>query len=484
MADPKHAKILRSGVKEWNLWRERNPAIVPDLCGTNLCGLDLRQVDLRGANLDALVVDPRVREEALGLEDRTAEFELVAYDPYCGDVRWELRRAGAPLSSEGESRLEERMASDGDYSTMYGESPVGKVVEVDIEDDDIDISRVQVELEHESVAADELIEAEPGHLLLPTRLDRASLEKARLDGASARHASFRNANLTQASLVDMDLRLACFNDASCKRASFSRSILSKASFRRAVLAGSDMFATRIVESDFQYADISGCNVYGASAWAVDLTGAIQTDLVITPSSASPITVDNLHIAQFIYTLLENSDLRATIDTVAKKLVLILGRFTRPRKRVLDAIRVRLRELNYIPVMFDFQKPAARNLTETVSVLAHMSAFVIADLTDARSVLQELQRIVPDLPSVPVQPILQRGSKHFGMTKDFRDYGWFLPTYRYADEAHLIENLKKHVVDPAESRKPGAKRQALKAQGAAAPKARPARRARAKEPLPG
>ena len=56
-----------------------------------------------------------------------------------------------------------------------------------------------------------------------------------------------------------------------------------------------------------------------------------------------------------------------IDTIGKKAVLILGRFTDERKAVLEAIREELRQRDYIPILFDFAKPASRDLTETVGL---------------------------------------------------------------------------------------------------------------------
>lgn len=105
--------------------------------------------------------------------------------------------------------------------------------------------------------------------------------------------------------------------------------------------------------------MSGSNVYATSVWDVKLEGALQSNLIITnPSSNEPtITVDNLKIAQFIYLLLNNQEIRDVIDTITSKVVLILGRFTPERKAVLDALRDELRKRNYSPVLFDFDKPA-------------------------------------------------------------------------------------------------------------------------------
>lgn len=51
MANREHVKILKSGVENWNKWREDNPDIKPDLSWANLVGTDLRGVNLSDANM-------------------------------------------------------------------------------------------------------------------------------------------------------------------------------------------------------------------------------------------------------------------------------------------------------------------------------------------------------------------------------------------------------------------------------------------------
>jgi hypothetical protein len=65
-----------------------------------------------------------------------------------------------------------------------------------------------------------------------------------------------------------------------------------------------------------------------------------------------------HVAQFIYLLLNNERIRNVIDTITSKVVLILGCFTEDRKRLLDAIRDELCKRDYLPILFDFEKPSS------------------------------------------------------------------------------------------------------------------------------
>jgi hypothetical protein len=140
-----------------------------------------------------------------------------------------------------------------------------------------------------------------------------------------------------------------------------------------------------------------------------------------------------------------------IDTVARKAVLILGRFTPERKAILEALRSELRTYDYAPILFDFDKPSSRDITETVRTLAHLARFVIADLTDPKSLPQELQAVVPDL-AVPVVPIIQRGHEPYAMFADLRrKYHWLLAVHSYDNRDSLLADLRSAVIDPAEAK---------------------------------
>jgi hypothetical protein len=203
-------------------------------------------------------------------------------------------------------------------------------------------------------------------------------------------------------------------------------------------------------TDFCGADITGCRVYGIAAWDVlhdDETK--QEDLIITPVGEPRITVDNLEVAQFIYLLLRNDRIRNVVDAVAKKAVLILGHFGPERKVVLDALRDELRRRDYLPILFDFDVPKTRDITETVSLLAHMARFIIADLTDPSSIPKELEAIVPSL-AVPVQPILEGLARPYAMFNDYWKYDWVLSPCRYEGLEPFLATIAEKVITPAET----------------------------------
>ena len=298
-------------------------------------------------------------------------------------------------------------------------------------------------------------------------LSGAKLSGANLSDAKLIDANLSGADLSDAKLIDANLSGADLSGANLIRANLIGANLSKAKLRSANLGGvrlshanltsadltnADLIYTSLVETDFTNATITGCRTYGASAWNVTLVGTVQRNLIITKEDEPVVTVDNIEVAQFIYLLLHNEKVRDAIDTIGKKCVLLIGRFTGGRIAVLERLREELRKRDFMPMVFNFDKPETKDFTETVRLLAGLSRFVIADITNPRSAPLELQATVPEY-MIPFVPILERGEKPFAMFRDLwiKHREWVLDPIRYSSVDRLIEVLDAEIVKPAQVR---------------------------------
>jgi len=297
-------------------------------------------------------------------------------------------------------------------------------------------------------------------------LSGASLSKANLSGAILRFANLGNAdlraNLFRAILSNANLSGAILIEATLIRADLSYAILRGADLRGANLRGANLSSANLTEAilirammvdvDLRGAKLCDCRIFGISVWNVKTDeNTEQINLIIGDDSDPILTVDNLKVAQFIYLLLNNEEIRGVIDTITSKVVLILGRFTPERKVLLDALREELRRRDYMPVMFDFSKPESRGYTETIITLAGMARFIIADLKDAAEVKSELTNIASKLPSVPVQPLVLASSTEYVTSIDLRRYHWYLEPFRYEDLDDAIKSLPEMILKPAEAK---------------------------------
>ena len=313
-----------------------------------------------------------------------------------------------------------------------------------------------------------------GASLTEANLDNANLARANFFQAELVRASLFEANLSEANLEEAVLDFAVLDKANLTSAKLSKAFLFGVRFYYANLFQADLSGARLVQSQFYFTDLSEAKlvqtdlrhchlldvnvtnaeitrskVHGISVW--DLKGEFkeQKDLIITPDLKPPIMVDNIKVAQFIYLILNNQEIRDVINTLTSKSVLILGRFALPeRKAILDALRDKLREYDLLPIVFDFDRPTDKDFTETIKTLAGLSYFVIADITNPKSSPLELQATVPDY-QIPFVPIIQEGEQPFAMMVDLqKKYNWVLDTLSYSSIEALIKALKPAIIDPA------------------------------------
>src|ERR1700719_4313751 len=162
---------------------------------------------------------------------------------------------------------------------------------------------------------------------------------ADLGGAGLGGASLGGASLSGGRLSGANLSGANLDGANLRRANLSGADLS----------GANLIRTELIGTDISGANLTGSSIYGIAAWDVKLTSDTrQENLIITPPDEPVITVDNINVAQFIYLLLKNEEVRDVIDTITSKAVLILGRFTRKRIIILNRLREELRTRHYVP----------------------------------------------------------------------------------------------------------------------------------------
>jgi uncharacterized protein YjbI with pentapeptide repeats len=415
MPNEQQLAILRQGAPVWNAWRKENPSVAIDLYKADLRETNLHKAKLNGVNL---------REANLHKADLSGS-NLI------GVTLINANLTGADLSG----------------AVLYTAELIG------------------ADLREATLHKAKLNEAN----LREANLSKADLRKISLMKSKVSEANLSGADLTEAKLSEANFRAADLRGANLRRADLSKSNLSNANLSGADLSEANLTEARLRETDLSLANLSGanltiatmlrvnlpgarlnnCTVYGISVWDSNLKDAEQANLIITPSDRPVITVDNLKIAQFIYLLLNNEEIREVIDTITSKVVLILGRFTPERMAVLDAIRGQLRSRGFAPVLFDFDKPKSKDVTGTVETLARMARFIIADLTDPSSIPHELATTVPFLRTTPVQPVRLAGSGGYSMFDDLRRaYSWVLPTYEYQDILSLSTDFAQ-LIAPAD-----------------------------------
>jgi uncharacterized protein YjbI with pentapeptide repeats len=461
MANDEHVALLKKGVEAWNAWHEENRAAVrggPPPANLGPEAMEIWDGFQRGAppaNLSPEAVEKiwsafadyaKNHENAPDLsEANLSGMALSGAD---------LRKANLSGANLRGADLRKANLSGANLSGANLSGAALNVAELSAAD------LREADLSHATLIRANL----SGANLLRADLRRADLSGAHLGGADLRAADLGGANLSRAGLNGAFLWEANLSEADLSRASLRKADLSGANLGGANLRAADLQQVVLVESDLTGADLTGCRIYGVSAWGLKLEGTKQQNLVITQKSSyvnmayenvtdePEITVDNIEIAQFIYLLLHNEKIRDVIDTIGKKGVLLLGRFTEGRMAVLERLRDKLRDLGFVPMVFNFDKPETKDFTETVRLLASLSKFVIVDITNPRSAPLELQATVPDY-MVPFVSILQQGEEPFSMFVDLQNkYDWVLqPVVGYPSVDRLIEVLEDKVVRPAEAK---------------------------------
>jgi len=156
-------------------------------------------------------------------------------------------------------------------------------------------------------------------------------------------------------------------------------------------------------------------------------------------------------ARHLIEALGNRTISLVVDEVQQRVVLLLGNFSDPNLDRLSQLQAALERRGFHPVIFNFDRPKSADYGETIRLLAGLAGFIVADMSDPRSVAMEMQLIAPEL-SVPIVPVIAADQEPLALFGDFfGKYDWVLPTYRYKDIASLVEELDKALIAPAQQK---------------------------------
>jgi len=145
--------------------------------------------------------------------------------------------------------------------------------------------------------------------------------------------------------------------------------------------------------------------------------ARQSNLIITPATKRQSSVDDIEVAQFLYTLLNNNRPCGVSLKPLPPSSFDPGQFTPDRKRVLDALRAELASRDYIPVMLISINHQIRPWTRQCRCWRAWPRFVIAE-SPTQERASGIARDVADRPSLPIQPNSVERPERSGMFGPF------------------------------------------------------------------
>jgi hypothetical protein len=279
-------------------------------------------------------------------------------------------------------------------------------------------------------------------------LSNVSIYNAFAEGLNIQNSVFENVLFS-----DGDFSRANFSNCQFINTKFNKTIFTDSYFHGASFINCNLNRVNLTNADFQIKEIRDTVIYGISSWDIKITeDSLQSNLVIERTydlyseiisqGRIPLMVDNIELAQFIYYLSNHKKLRDTINILNRKGVLLLGKFKDGGLERLYKIRDWFASQNYLPMIFDFDRPSSLDYTETIVTMSGLAKLVVADLS-GDSVPQELHAILTNF----VKPVIVYHDKApYSMLKDLKRKN------RYFHEIQFdgtIENLLLQIPEKIE-----------------------------------
>jgi uncharacterized protein YjbI with pentapeptide repeats len=330
-----------------------------------------------------------------------------------------------------------------------------------------------------------------GAMLDSGRAPGATFTRVRFDGARFHHVDFGGCRFEGGTIEEAEMYHAIFRDAvldgvsmKSTRVSFSQfegiKINSKANlngivFEKTPLVGARLEVVDLAESSFRSVDLrntlwrevnldlssfydvdcdgaelENCHVFGMRICCVRGTPSRQRRITCSALGQPPLLIEDFKLAPFIHELDRDEATGRLIETLATKLVLLLGRFKAGPKELLDRLFAAFRRRGYIPAIIDFKCAGSHSWDEVMLSVAMCAHFVVVDMTDAHAAFAEVPYILASR-AVPIKPLIAIGAaepSQFGGLR--RRFAHLLPLFTYDSPESLIDNIDAAVIAPCEA----------------------------------
>ena len=281
------------------------------------------------------------------------------------------------------------------------------------------------------------------------RLDFSGLNLTHVSihDAFAEGLNIQNSRIINCHFEEGDFSRANFSKTEFVNTRFNKTILTDANFNGASFVNCNLNRVNITSAEFCLKEIRDTVVYCVSAWdlktcdemkqsrlVIERTYELYSDIIA--GGKIPLMADNIELAQFIYYLSNHKKMRDVLNILNAKGILLLGQFRDGGLQRLYKLHDWLKERNYMPMIFDFERPVNMDYTETVITMAGLSKIIIADLSGG-SVPQELHATLTNFQK-PIIAYSKTGA--YSMFKDLKRKNPYAFDFEYADEADLLVKM--------------------------------------------
>jgi len=272
-----------------------------------------------------------------------------------------------------------------------------------------------------------------------------------IHSAFAEGLNLRDSVFSDSHFEEGDFSRANFSGAVFRNTKFNKTILTGANFDGATFVNCNMNRVNLVGASFRVEEITETVVYGIAAWdlqtsdemkqsrlVIEKTYELYSDIVA--NGRIPLMADNIELAQFIYYLSNHKKIRDVLNILNAKGVLLLGQFKDGGLDRLYRLHDWLKGKEFMPMIFDFQRPDSMDYTETIVTMAGLSKIIIADLS-GDSVPHELHAALTSFQK-PIIAYSKTGA--YSMFKDLKRKNPYASDFQYDSDDDLFAKLEKHL----------------------------------------